>query len=345
MAVTVRDIARIAGVSISTVSRALSSPEMVNAATRAKVQETARKLGYTPNLNARNLISGRSGAIGLVVPDLENPFFGSMAKGVQARARAAGYAVFIADTDEDASVENEIIRGLSRQVDGVIVCSARGTDASIQELSRDMPLVLVNRRVQEVSSITFDHAESFRSVMGHLMALGHRKIAYAGGPQTSWSNLQRVQAFAAAGKKFPELKLAELGNFQPVFTGGIAAGDLAIASGATAVVAFNDLVAVGLMDRLRQRGLNVPGDISVTGFDNVPVSTLVWPTLTTVDFPRVQMGRTSVDALLEALRGTPRKTDCHEIPFELVVRESTGVAKPGSMEASPSSTTASAIGG
>jgi LacI family transcriptional regulator len=344
VAVTVRDIARIAGVSISTVSRALSSPDMVNEATRARVQETARKLGYKPNLNARNLISGRSGAIGLVVPDLENPFFGSMAKGVQARARAAGYAVFIADTDEDASVEGEIIRGLSQQVDGVIVCSARGTDASIQQLSRDMPLVLVNRRVPEVPSITFDHAESFRSVMGHLMALGHRRIAYAGGPQTSWSNLQRAQAFEAAGQEFQELELIDLGNFQPVFTGGIHAGDLAIASGATAVIAFNDLVAVGLMDRLRQRGLSVPGDISVTGFDNVPVSTLVWPTLTTVDFPRVQMGRTSVDALLEALHGTPRMADGHDIPFELVVRESTGVAKSRTA-ASPSNPTASALGG
>ncbi|MFL4478967.1 LacI family DNA-binding transcriptional regulator [Paeniglutamicibacter sp. ORCA_105] len=344
MAVTVRDIARIAGVSISTVSRALSSPEMVNAATRARVQETARKLGYTPNLNARNLISGRSGAIGLVVPDLENPFFGSMAKGVQARARAAGYAVFIADTDEDASVETEIIRGLSHQVDGVIVCSARGTDASIQQLAKEMPLVLVNRRVPEVPSITFDHAESFRSIMGHLMALGHRRIAYAGGPQASWANLQRERSFAAAGQEFPELELVELGNFQPVFTGGIHAGDLAIASGATAVIAFNDLVAVGLMDRLRHRGLSVPGDISVTGFDNVPVSTLVWPTLTTVDFPRVQMGRTSVDALLEALQGTPRKSECHEVPFELMVRESTGVAKDRPTVSAPS-TTASVTGG
>lgn len=344
MAVTVRDIARIAGVSVSTVSRALSSPEMVNAATRARVQETARKLGYAPNLNARNLTSGRSGAIGLVVPDLENPFFGSMAKGVQARARAAGYAVFVADTDEDVSVEGEIIRGLSRQVDGVIVCSARGTDASIQQLSQEMPLVLVNRRVPDVSSITFDHAASFQSVMGHLVALGHHRIAYAGGPQTSWSNSQRVQAFAASGQEFPELDLVELGNFQPVFTGGVHAGDLAIASGATAVIAFNDLVAVGLMDRLKQRGLSVPGDISIAGFDNVPISMLVRPTLTTVDFPRVQMGRTSVDALLEALQGTPRMTEGHSIPFELVVRESTGVAKPRSA-ASPSSTTASALGG
>lgn len=147
-----------------------------------------------------------------------------------------------------------------------------------------------------------------------------------------------------AGQEFSNLELVELGNFQPVFTVGVHAGDPAIASCATAVIAFNDLVAVGLMDRLRQRGLNVPGDISIAGFDNVSISTVVRPTLTTVDFPRVQMGRTSVDALLEALRGTSRTTEGHAVPFELVVRESTDVAKPRSAT-SPSKSTTSAIGG
>lgn len=326
MAVTIRDVARLSGVSISTVSRALAAPDQVAEATRIRVQETARSMGYRPNRAASGLITGRTGSIGLVVPDLENPFFGSICKGVQARARAAGYAVFIADTDEDATLEAEVVRSLSKQVDGVILASARGTDAAVQHLAQEGPLVLVNRSLAGIPSITFDNGGGLRAVMRHLVALGHHRIAYAAGPVTSWSNRQRSLGFRAFAEESPDLDLIELGAFPPFFSGGIQAGDLAIASGATAVVAFNDLIAVGLIDRLRQRGLRAPEDISVTGFDNVPVSTLVWPNLTTVDFPRVQMGRASVDTLLDTVLGRSGTTPpVLEIPAELVVRQSTGV--------------------
>lgn len=327
MAVTIRDVAKAAGVSISTVSRALAAPEQVAEATRVHVQETARAMGYRPNRAARGLITGRTGSIGLVVPDLENPFFGSVCKGVQARARAAGYAVFIADTDEDPMVEAEVVRSLAKQVDGVILCSVRSTDADVRQFAAESPIVLVNRKLGTIPSITFDNGGGLRSVMAHLVALGHRKIAYAAGPVTSWSNSERTAAFRAFASESPDVDLVELGNFPPFFSGGIQAGDLAIASGATAVVAFNDLVAVGLIDRLRQRGLSAPRDISVAGFDNVPVSTLVWPNLTTVDFPRVQMGRASVDLLLDTVlerAGAGRVVP--DIPVELIVRQSTGVA-------------------
>ncbi len=326
MAVTIRDVASRAGVSISTVSRALALPDQVAEVTRLRVQETARSMGYRPNRAARGLITGRTGSIGLVVPDLENPFFGSICKGVQARARSAGYAVFIADTDEDQTLEAEVVRSLTKQVDGVILCSARGTDAAVARLAEEGPLVLVNRTLPNIPSITFDNGGGLRAVVRHLVALGHRKIAYCAGPMTSWSNRERSVAFRAYGVESPELDLIELGNFPPFFSGGIQAGDLAIASSATAVVAFNDLIAVGLLDRRRQRGLSAPGDMSVTGFDNVPVSTLVWPNLTTVDFPRIQMGRASVDTLLDTVLGSSgdfRAVD--EIPVELVVRQSTGV--------------------
>jgi LacI family transcriptional regulator len=326
MAVTIRDVARVAGVSISTVSRALASPEMVAEQTRIHVQDTARAMGYRPNRAARGLVTGRTGSIGLVVPDLENPFFGSICKGAQPRARAAGYSLFISDTDEDPMGEAEIVRSLAKQVDGVILCSARGTDAEIRQLALEVPLVLVNRRLADIPSITFDNGGGLRALMQHLAALGHRRIAYAGGPATSWSNRERSQSFRDVRAELPELDLIELGNFPPYFSGGIQAGDLAIASCATAVVAFNDLMAVGLIDRLRQRGLRVPDDISVTGFDNVPVSMLVWPNITTVDFPRIQMGRTSVDCLLDTVVGRPvGPRALQQIPVQLVVRQSTGV--------------------
>lgn len=327
MAVTIRDVARVAGVSISTVSRALAAPDLVAEATRVRVQETALSMGYRPNRAARSLVTGHTGSIGLVVPDLENPFFGSICKGVQARARAAGYAVFIGDTDEDPMLEAELVRGLGRQVDGVILCSARGTEAAVEQLATEGRLVLVNRSHSGIPSVTFDNAGGLRAVMRHLVALGHRTIAYAAGPVSSWSNRSRTSAFLSYEARSPELELIELGNFPPYFSGGTQAGDLAIASGATAIVAYNDLIAVGLMDRLRQRGLRVPEDVSVAGFDNVPVSTLVSPNLTTVDFPRIQMGRVAVDALLDTVLGRDGGIrPIPDIPVELVVRGSTGVA-------------------
>lgn len=141
--------------------------------------------------------------------------------------------------------------------------------------------------------------------MQHLAALGYRRIAYAGGPVASWSNRERAETLRNVRAESPELDLIESGNFPPFFSGGIQAGDLAIASGATAIVAFDDLMAVGLIYRLRQHGLSVPDDISVSGFDNVRVSRLVWPNLTTVHFPRIRMGRTSVDCLLDRVLGRP----------------------------------------
>lgn len=330
MAVTIRDVAREAGVSISTVSRALAAPEQVAESTRIHVQATATKMGYRPNRNARSLITGRNGSIGLVVPDLENPFFGSVCKGVQSRARAAGYTVFVADTDEDPTVEAEVARTLIKQVDGVILCSPRTTDAEIEQLATETPLVLANRSVANIPSITFDNGGGLRVVIQHLVALGHRKIAYAGGPLKSWSNGQRAEAFAEFSAAEPMLDLIELGNFPPYFSGGVQAGDLAIAIGATAVVAYNDIMALGVIDRLRSRGLTVPYDMSVTGFDNIAVSTFVWPNLTTVDLPRVQMGRMSVDALLDTVLGPVTSVVVQELPVELMVRQSSGVVKSAS---------------
>lgn len=336
MAVTIRDVAREAGVSISTVSRALASPDQVAEATRLHVQATAHRMGYSVNNNARSLITGRKHSFGLVVPDLENPFFGSVCKGVQARARAAGYAVFVADTDEDPTVEAEVVRSLTKQVDGVILCSARATDAEILELATETPLVLANRYLKGIPSITFDNGGGMRAVLNHLVALGHRTIAYAAGPQRSWSNNERVEAFRDFASADTTLDLIELGNFAPFFSGGVHAGDLAIASGATAVVAYNDIVALGLIDRLRQRGLSAPFDMSVTGFDNVAVSTFVWPNLTTVDLPRTQMGRMSVDTLLDVLGDSdPASRPPIELPVELVVRQSSGVVGASQGELAP----------
>jgi DNA-binding LacI/PurR family transcriptional regulator len=298
-------------VSVSTVSRALAKPDDVAPRTLAKVLETARGMGYRPNLTARGLVTGRTGTIGLIVPDLENPFFASVTKGVQSRARTSGYTVIIADSDEDPSREEDLARTLSKQVDGLIMCSPRAPTSVIAELALEFPLVLVNRECGDIPTVRIDNLEGVRQAMVHLHALGHRTIAWVGGPSTSWSNTERLAALHTVVALHPDTELIDLGSFQPYVSGGVAAADLVIASGATAVLAYNDLVAFGLLKRLRQRGVRVPEDISVVGVDNIPMSALTTPALTSVGIPLVSSdapGWTSCSAWCASRPGRPSTT-------------------------------------
>lgn len=322
---TVRDVAAMAGVSISTVSRALSAPDLVNEVTRQRVINAARELDYRPNPAARGLRVGRTNNLGLLIPDLENPFFASVTKGVQSRARAAGYAVFVADSDEDPAQEIELIANLATQVDGIILASPRATDQDIIDAVAGKTVVMLNREVGDIPSITIDNADGIAQAVTHLRALGHRTIAYASGPVHSWSGEERRRGMAAVADEFPDLTVVELGNFRPYFSGGYPAADIAVASGATAVIAYNDLMALGIIDRLRQRGISVPDDISVIGFDDVPVASLVSPALTTVQIPLAGLGRRGVDLLVERLEGAVDVTTRSEVPVELIIRNSSSV--------------------
>src|SRR5664280_2126586 len=332
--VTARDVARVAGVSVSTVSRALAKPDEVAPGTRTRVLDTARGMGYRPNRAARGLTTGRTGNIGLIVPDLENPFFASVAKGVQSRARDAGYAVIISDSDEDPSQEAVLVRDLAQRVDGMVMCSPRAPDSVIAELAGECTLVLINRHCGEVPTVAIDNLEGIRLAMVHLRALGHRRIAYVGGPSTSWSNKARLDALRTVATQHADTELIDLGSFQPYVSGGLAAADLVVASEATAVLAYNDLVAYGLLDRFRQRGVAVPGDVSVVGVDNLPMSGLTTPSLTSVGIPLVSCGRASVDMLLSLVQhpGSPPVYH-HNLSFQLAVRDSTGVVNPTSASA------------
>lgn len=322
---TVRDVAAMAGVSISTVSRALSAPDMVNEVTRQRVVEAARELGYRPNPAARGLRVGRTNNLGLLIPDLENPFFASVTKGVQARARAAGYAVFVADSDEDPAQEIELIGNLANQVDGIILASPRAASQDLLDATAGKTVVMLNREVGEIPSITVDNADGILQAVTHLRALGHRTIAYASGPVHSWSGEERRRGMAAVAVELPDITVVELGNFRPYFSGGYPAADIAVASGATAVIAYNDLMALGIIDRLRQRGISVPDDMSVIGFDDVPVASLVSPALTTIQIPLAGLGRRGVDLMVERLEGAVDVTTRSEVPVELIIRNSSSV--------------------
>ncbi|MCA2213153.1 LacI family DNA-binding transcriptional regulator [Jidongwangia harbinensis] len=325
MAVTIKDVARLAGVSPATVCRALSTPERVKTETRERVRRAVDDLGYSPNRAARGLITGRTGNIGLVVPDLANPFFPGVVKGIQARAREADYSVFVADTDEDPSAEASLVRSLGKQVDGLVLCSPRMSEEDLRSVVGDTPLVLLNRRVDQMPAITFDSLGGMRQAIAHLMALGHRRIAYVGGPRTSWSNRDRLNGLrtvtAAAGAD-----LVEVGNVLPQFSGGVAAADLVLAAEATAVVAYNDVVALGLISRFAARSISVPDRLSVIGFDDISMSAMVHPSLTTVALPMELSGRAGVDLLLQLMQHPDQSGTSRELETHLMVRGSTGPA-------------------
>ncbi|WP_369794571.1 LacI family DNA-binding transcriptional regulator [Kutzneria sp. 744] len=322
VAVTIRDVARQAQVSVATVSRALTSPDLVRATTRERVLAVAADLGYQPNLAARGLITGKTGNIGIVVPDLNNPFFTGVLKGVQNQARMASHAVFVADSDEDPAAEEQLVRAMAKQVDGVILCSPGIDEQQVRELADATTLVLLNRRMRGVPAALMNSGSGMRQVVDHLVALGHHRIAFLNGPRTSWSNKERRRGLRIAVQRH-DVDLVDMGPFPPRYEGGLQAADLAMAEKVTAIVAYNDIMALGVLARLRDRGVRVPEDVSLTGFDDLMFGALCQPPLTTVAMPVVPAGRLAVDLLLDRLANRDAEVRQDELDTQLIVRATT----------------------
>lgn len=325
MTVTISEVARQAQVSASTVSRVFTMPELVREPTRRRVWDVATELGYRPNRAARGLVSGKTGNVGIIVPDLANPLFPSVVKGAQARARETDHAVFLADTDEDPREEFDLIQTMAKQVDGVIVCSSRLSRAQIEEVADLTSLVLLNRQVPHIPSVLMDSADGMRQAVDHLAALGHQRVAYLQGPRSSWSNGVRRRGLRSASQRHG-LEVTTLGPFAPYFEAGVQAADLALASQVTAILAYNDLLALGVLARLADRGVAIPDEVSVTGFDDIAMAGMATPPLTTVALPAEQAGRVAVDMLHAILgnRGSqPDESSRRRLSTQLIVRSST----------------------
>lgn len=300
MSATIRDVAKAAGVSAATVSRTFSQPDIVDAVTRERVLRVAAHLDYRPNRAARGLITGRTGNLGLILPDLANPFFPSIVKGIQQQAHLADYQVFIVDSDEDPTAELGLVRSLAKQVDGILLCSPRMRPSEITDAAATTPTVLVHRSSGTVPAVSIDNVDAMHQAIDHLASLGHQRVGFVSGPRRSWSGHQRLKGLRATTGSHA-ITLEELGNFAPTFEGGTAAAQGVLLSGVTAVVAYNDLVALGLMSRLRELGVDVPGQLSVVGVDDIAMSAMVTPALTTVSVPKELSGRLAVDLLIQLL--------------------------------------------
>jgi DNA-binding LacI/PurR family transcriptional regulator len=289
------------------------------------VLAVADELRYRPSRVARSLTTGKTGNIGVVVPDLGNPFFPAVLKGAQARAREADYAVFLADSEENPRLEMELVREMAKQVDGVVICSSRLGDPQLQQLRRDTTLVLLNRRVRGASGVLLDSAGGMRQAVEHLAALGHERIGFLAGPAQSWSNRERRRGLRT-GARSHGLETVELGPFSPTFEAGQQAADLVLARGLTAVIAYNDLMALGVISRLTARGVAIPDEVSVVGFDNIPMAGMVTPHMTTVALPMELSGRVAVELLIEQLSRPGVGIHEETLGAQLIVRASTGPA-------------------
>jgi DNA-binding LacI/PurR family transcriptional regulator len=321
---TIRDVATRAGVSPATVSRVFSQPETVAPGTRQRVLTAAEELRYAPNPVARSLARRRTGNLGIVVPDIANSFSAMIIKAAQQEARHAEYALFVTASEELVDDEERQARALAPQVDGLLLTSPLASDACLRELAEIVPVVVTNRILDDVPAGLTASAQATGHAVEHLHALGHREVAYLAGPD-GYSNDSRTSGLQAACARLG-LDPVVLGPFPARFSSGVRAADLVLAAGATAVVAFNDDIAAGLLTRFADRGVRVPEHISVVGHDDTALAEMVTPRLTTVHIPAAAAGATATQLLIRYVRGDDSGVRRYELPSELIVRGSTGPA-------------------
>lgn len=328
----IRDIARLAEVSTATVSHVINGTRYVSDEVKEKVRAVIERTGYTPNAHARNLATRQAHTFGLILSDLSNPFFPELVKSIQECAVELGYDLTMANTNYDpertlASVQ----RMLEQRVSGVAVMTSE-MDVSLAARLAAREVAVVFLDVGEVgpyvSNIVINYEKGIRAGVEHLLGLGHRRIAYISGPLRLKSAQRRHLAFTRTMKKYASTLQTEPLVFEGDFkaTGGQRAivEMLRAKPLPTAVMAANDLMAMGAMRELRKAGLRVPDDISVVGFDDILFSALSDPPLTTLALPREEIGRAAVEALCQTLKTPDRMGREYKITPKLVVRESTG---------------------
>lgn len=325
---TIYDVARACGVAASTVSRAFSRPGRVSAATAQRVHEAAARLGYRGVPLARVVATARTSLIALAVSDVTNPVYFAMIRGAEAAAAASGRHVLVHDTQESARLERELLDRSMAMFDGVVLAGSRLPDSAVRHLAQRAPLVVLNRAVTGVPSVVADNPRGVRRAMEHLGELGHRQVTYLAGPEASWPDGTRWRAVQEGGVEL-EMGVRRLGPFPPTVTGGIAAARMLCHRPPTAVIAYNDLLALGLMRGLAAAGVDVPGEISVVGFDNIFGADFAGPALTTVAFPLRALGEEAVARLLHQVDGVgAAPARAAVLPAQLVVRESTARPRP-----------------
>lgn len=328
---TISQVAEAAGVSRASVSRAFTNPQMLGAETVRRILGVASEIGYVPNRTARALSTGRTGNIALLVSDISNPFFLPLIQAAQVAADASDYCVFLGSSGEDPAREDKLLSRLADQIEGVIVVSSRLSEERIRHHARARPLVLVNRDVRGIPRVLIDSGMGVAQAVDHLVGLGHERLVYLAGPPQSWSNRQRLTALrrraGAAGIAVEVLKTRV-----PSHDEGRRAAAAIRSSGASAVIAFDDLLAQGVMAGLSELGMSVPGDLSVVGCDDV-LGAATYPALTTVSNRAAEAGEKALALLFMQLGGGAVGNQRYRLDTHLVTRATT--APPAALPARP----------
>ncbi len=325
------EVARRAKVSTATVSRVLNNASVVKSTTRARVMKAITELRYHPNLHARNLAGGKSRTIGVIVSNMENPFFFDIYKAVESQAHSLGYEVLVANTDySSGQLVNSIRLMIGRRVEGLAAIVSEMAPELIDELGDSrIPVVFydVGTPRRNITNIRVNYRRGIEKVVDFLHTLGHRRLGFVGHHAMLGPINERMKTVLDAVARIPELEVRAAAD-SDTLEGGRAATKELLDSGfhPTAIICVNDMMAVGALRELHERGLRVPEDISVTGFDNVKLSEFAYPALTTVHIPRDRIGRIICDLLIQADEKSTVADREIVIDPKFMLRESTGPA-------------------
>jgi LacI family transcriptional regulator len=318
---TLKDVAKAAGVSVASASYAVNKTGSLGQDTREYILRVAEEIGYRQNLAARAARTGRSGAIGLVVPDMTNPFFPSLAQAVIQRARQGGHSVLVTDTEGDVDQETKIIRQLlDRDVDGIVWFPVNDSN-HLGELSTDVPFVVIDRSVPSLECIHADYMEGGRLAAQHLIDLGHQQIGLISGPSDVKSMRDRCDGAVRAITESAALAFTVENAFSIELSKDVT--DALIARKATAVFCASDLIALGVLKYAREVGIRIPQDLSIVGFDDIPWAEYCTPGLTTIEMPVEEMATEAVDTVLSRIDGDIETNRRVVFGVSLIVREST----------------------
>ncbi|MFI6731358.1 LacI family DNA-binding transcriptional regulator [Nonomuraea sp. NPDC050451] len=333
----IKDVAAQAGVSVATVSRVLNDNPSVTEETRSRVHDAMAALNYRPNAVARSLRTEATRTLGLIIGDILNPFFAELARAVEDEAREAGYTVIIGNADERADQQDHYVRTLlERRVDGLLICPTAEVTPLVEEVSQgERPLVFLDRTLigVEVPSVRADGSTAIAELVAHLRALGHRRIAFVSGPSTLSTGRERAEAFLRAaaehGLEVPP-EYVRFGDFRAGSGRRITSELLDLPEPPQAIFLGDNLMALGALDEVSERGLEIPRDVALASFDDVPWFNHVHPRITAISQPTAELGRRAVRVILDALSG--RAAESVVLPAKLVAREScgeTGTRKEG----------------
>ena len=331
---TISDVARLAGVHPSTVSRALHRADLpLSAETRRRVLAAVERLEYRPSAIARGLRLRRTHTLGMLVPDITNPFFPPIIRGAEEAARERGYELVLCNTDDETDRETASLRVLrERQADGVLIATSRMADATLASVRRErFPFVLVNRgsRVAGDPSVEVNNARAAAEIVAHLALLGHTRIAHIAGPLSTTTGAERASgyrdALRAHGLPTDATLVAEAAAYSE--DAGHTAAIRLLDVAPTAIFAANDLLALGALRAAREKGLRVPQELSLVGINDIPMVGLIDPPLTTARVPQREMGAIAARMLIGLLAHEPIARRRVLLDTELVVRGSTGVPR------------------